>query len=81
MVQSPDIGKHQRSLVPEAGTLLHRILRETKERYGFEMRGFQLEGARLTFYIKPDDGLQLPKIMQWMKQTFSARFNARTGHV
>jgi hypothetical protein len=45
------------------------------------MRGFQLEGARLTFYIKPDDGLQLPKIMQWMKQTFSARFNARTGHV
>jgi hypothetical protein len=65
--------------LPEAGTLLHRILRETKERYGFEMRGFQLEGARLTFYIKPDDGLQLPKIMQWMKQTFSARFNARTG--
>ncbi|MDR0638870.1 MAG: hypothetical protein LBG27_08230, partial [Spirochaetaceae bacterium] len=65
--------------LPEAKVLLHRVLRETKERYGFEMRGIRLEGAWLTFYIKPDDGLKLPLIMQWMKQTFSARFNARTG--
>ncbi|MDR0638863.1 MAG: transposase [Spirochaetaceae bacterium] len=64
---------------PEAKALLHRVLRETKERYGFEMRGLRLEGARLTFSIKPDDGLKLPLIMQWLKQTFSARFNARTG--
>ncbi|MDR0637842.1 MAG: hypothetical protein LBG27_02895, partial [Spirochaetaceae bacterium] len=38
----------------------------------------------LTFCIKPDDGLQLPKIMQWIKQTFSIRFNmltGRAGHV
>jgi hypothetical protein len=65
----------------ETKALLNRVLRETKARYGFEMRGLRLEGARLTFYIKPDDGLKLPLIMQWMKQTFSARFNARTGHV
>ncbi|MDR0638553.1 MAG: hypothetical protein LBG27_06600 [Spirochaetaceae bacterium] len=40
--------------------------------------------ARLTFYIKPDDGLKLPKIMQLLKQTFSLRFNiiaGRKGHV
>ncbi|MDR1469219.1 MAG: hypothetical protein LBT00_07990 [Spirochaetaceae bacterium] len=33
----------------------------------------------LAFYIKPADGLKLPKIMQWLKQTFSLRFNVRTG--
>jgi hypothetical protein len=33
----------------------------------------------LTFYIKPADGFKLPKIMQWLKQTFSVRFNFRTG--
>jgi hypothetical protein len=65
--------------LPEAKALLHRVLREMKARYGFETRGIRLEGARLTFYIKPTDGLELPLIMQWMKQTFSARFNARTG--
>jgi hypothetical protein len=60
------------------------MLRETKARYGFEMRGLRFEGARLTFYIKPDDGLKLPLIMQLLKQTFSLRFNimvGRKGHV
>jgi hypothetical protein len=46
--------------------LLHRVLREAKKRFAFEMRGFRLEGKWLTFYIKPVDGLKLPKIMQWM---------------
>jgi hypothetical protein len=39
---------------------------------------------RLSFYIKPKDGLQLPAIMQWLKQTFAVRFNLharRTRHV
>ncbi|MDR0637596.1 MAG: hypothetical protein LBG27_01615 [Spirochaetaceae bacterium] len=45
--------------LPEAKALLHRVLRETKARYGFEMRWLRFEGARLTFYIKPDDGLKL----------------------
>jgi hypothetical protein len=70
--------------LPEAKALFHRVLRETKERYGFEMRGLVIENGSVSFYIKPDDGLKLPKIMQWLKQTFSARFNARagrTGHV
>jgi hypothetical protein len=32
--------------LPEAKALFHRILRKTKECYGFEMRGLRLEGAR-----------------------------------
>ncbi|MDR0637772.1 MAG: hypothetical protein LBG27_02525, partial [Spirochaetaceae bacterium] len=70
--------------LPWTKVLLHRVLREIKKRYPFEMRGLRLEGARLTFYIKPDDGFMLPLIMQLLKQTFSLRFNmmvGRKGHV
>jgi hypothetical protein len=35
------------------------------------MRGLVLDKAWLSFYIKPADGYQLPKIMQWLKQTSS----------
>jgi hypothetical protein len=48
------------------------------------MRGLKLENECLSFYIKPVNGLDLPKIMQWMKQTFSVRLSVltgRTGHV
>jgi hypothetical protein len=64
--------------------LLCRVLRDAKGIYSFEMHGLRLEGKWLTFYIRPANGLELPKIMQWVKQTFSARFNVivgRTGHV
>jgi hypothetical protein len=48
-----------------------RVLLEAKNRFDFEMRGLALNGAWLSFYIKPADGYQLPEIMQWIKQTFS----------
>jgi hypothetical protein len=38
----------------------------------------------VSFYIKPADGLQLPEIMQWIKQTYAVRYNVhdgRTGHI
>jgi hypothetical protein len=64
--------------------LLCRVLRDAKGIYSFEMCGLTFAGATLSFYIKPADGKELPKIMQWIKQTFSVRFNVivgRTGHV
>jgi hypothetical protein len=64
--------------------LLCRVLRDTKGIYSVEMCGLTFKGATLTFYIKPADGKELPDIMQWIKQTFSVRFNVivgRTGHV
>jgi hypothetical protein len=67
-----------------AQALLLRVLREVKKMFPFEMRGFVLEGALLSFYIKPADGFLLPAIMQWLKQTFAVRFNlraGRTGHI
>ncbi|MDR1469802.1 MAG: hypothetical protein LBT00_10970 [Spirochaetaceae bacterium] len=59
--------------------LFCRVLIETKGLFRFEMRGLKIEGCTLSFYIKPEDGFKLPKIMQWLKQTFSVRFNFRTG--
>jgi hypothetical protein len=46
-----------------AVVLLYRVLREAKKRFDFEMRGFRLDGKWLTFYIKPVDGLKLPREM------------------
>jgi hypothetical protein len=61
-----------------------QVFGEAGKRFAFTLRGFALEEERLSFYIRPADGLQLPAIMQWLKQTFSVRFNlrrGRSGHV
>jgi hypothetical protein len=68
----------------QAVAVFCRVLGEARERFDFELRGFALVEGRLSFYIRPADGLQLPAIMQWVKQTFAVRFNRceeRTGHV
>jgi putative transposase len=64
--------------------IFYRVLGEAWGRFAFELRGFRLEEEWVLFYIKPADGLQLPAIMQWLKQTFAVRFNqcvGRTGHI
>jgi putative transposase len=67
-----------------AKAILLRVLLEARGLFTFELRGFALEEGRLSFYIRPEDGFRLPAIMQWIKQTFAARFNrrdGRTGHL
>jgi hypothetical protein len=63
----------------QATAIFCRVFSEAGKRFAFELRGFRLEEERLSFYIRPMDGLQLPAIMQWLKQTFAVRFNRRTG--
>jgi hypothetical protein len=68
----------------QALALFRRVLKNTGERFVFEMTGLRLEAGRLTFYIRPADGLALPDILKWMKQTFAVRYNrlmGRTGHI
>jgi hypothetical protein len=48
-------------------------------RFPFEVRGLRIEADRISFYIKPEDGLALPAIMKQMKQVFAQRYNALTG--
>jgi hypothetical protein len=68
----------------QAIAIFCQVFGEAGRRFAFELRGFALVEERLSFYIRPADGLQLPAIMQWLKQTFAVRFNRcaeRTGHV
>jgi REP element-mobilizing transposase RayT len=68
----------------QALTLFRRVLKNTGERFVFEMTGLRFEADRLTFYIKPTNGLELPDILKWMKQTFAVRYNrlmGRKGHI
>ena len=68
----------------KAPAIFARVFRETGLRFIFEIRGFRLEGDLLSFYIKPENGLELPAIMKWMKQTFAQRYNRaarRIGHI
>jgi REP element-mobilizing transposase RayT len=68
----------------QALALFAQVLGETAGRYVFEIRALNLEEHMLTFYIRPKDGAQLPRIMQWLKQTFAVRGNLQNnwqGHV
>ncbi|MDR1231056.1 MAG: transposase [Spirochaetaceae bacterium] len=56
-----------------------RVLDEARKRYAFELRGLGFDGPTVSFYIKPDDGFELPEIMQWIKQTFAVRYNVMKG--
>jgi REP element-mobilizing transposase RayT len=70
--------------LPQALALFHKVFGEAKKRFAFEIRGLCLADDLLAFFIRPEDGLELPGIMKWMKQTFAARYNlltGRTGHV
>jgi hypothetical protein len=64
--------------------LFRQGLYEVRQIYGFELSGLRFCGPEVSFWIKPADGFELPKIMQWIKQTFAVRFNVldgRTGHI
>jgi REP element-mobilizing transposase RayT len=63
---------------------LRTVLHDARKIYEFEIRGLRAEADRVSFYINAVDGFQLPDIMQWVKQTFSVRFNlecGRSGHI
>jgi REP element-mobilizing transposase RayT len=65
-------------------TIFAKVFRETGLRFAFTIRGLRIEDDLLRFYIKPENGLELPAIMKWMKQVFAQRYNraaGRTGHI
>jgi REP element-mobilizing transposase RayT len=66
---------------PLAPAIFTKVFRQTMLRFVFRIRGLYLEDDWLTFYIKPEDGLELPDIMKWMKQVFAQRFNAASGRI
>jgi REP element-mobilizing transposase RayT len=70
--------------IHKARSIFDKVFQETKCRFAFKIQGMRLEGDLLRFYIRPEDGLKLPDIMKWLKQTFAQRYNretGRTGHI
>ncbi|MDR2053933.1 MAG: transposase, partial [Treponema sp.] len=68
----------------KAREIFEQVFHQTELRFAFKIQGLSFEGDLLKFYIRPEDGLQLPDIMKWMKQTFAQRYNramGRTGHI
>jgi hypothetical protein len=68
----------------QALSLFAGVLDEAKKRFVFEIQGVYPADELLTFYIKPANGLELPWIMKWIKQTFAVRYNlltGQTGHI
>ncbi|MDR1230654.1 MAG: transposase, partial [Spirochaetaceae bacterium] len=63
----------------DAVDLFNRTFLETGERFPCEVRHLVIQADSVSFYIKPADGLQLPEIMQWLKQTFAVRYNVMKG--
>jgi hypothetical protein len=61
--------------------LFSKVFREAGLRFVFGVRDLRLEDDWLRFYIKPENGLELPEIMKWMKQVFAQRYNAMTGRI
>jgi REP element-mobilizing transposase RayT len=61
--------------------LFARVFGETEQRFVFKIRALCLEDDRLSFYIKPADGFELPDIMKWLKQVFAQRYNRQTGRI
>jgi REP element-mobilizing transposase RayT len=67
-----------------AVALFNRVFQETMLRFPFQVRGLCVANDWMSFYIKPEDGLALPKIMQRMKQVFAQHYNGvegRIGHI
>jgi hypothetical protein len=61
-----------------------QVLNEARKLHAFALYGLRFSGPAISFYVKPGDGFQLPEIMQWIKQTYSVRYNVydgRTGHI
>jgi REP element-mobilizing transposase RayT len=70
--------------VNKARKIFEQVFHETELRFAFEIQGLSFEGDLLKFYIRPENGLELPDIMKWMKQTFAQRYNREagwTGHI
>jgi REP element-mobilizing transposase RayT len=79
------VNRHEPLFLDRAAVdLFNRVLREAGEKFAIEVQRLVIQADRVSFYIKPADGFQLPEIMQWIKQTYACRYNAMKhldGHV
>jgi putative transposase len=57
---------------------------KAKEKYAFSLLNFTILDTTIHLIIKPDDGVSLSTLMQWLKTNFSKAWNKRhntSGHL
>jgi putative transposase len=64
-----------------ARAIFSKVFRQSTRRFVFRIRGLRMKDDWLRFYIKPEDGLRLPRIIKWIKQVFAQRFNMAAGRI
>jgi len=60
-------------------TIMMRVLKEAKEKYGFTVANFCIMPTHIHLLITPKIGTDLPKIMHWIKTSFTRRWNTLKG--
>jgi len=64
--------------------MMLKVLKDAREKYRFKVVNFCIMGNHIHLMIKPLEGENLSKIMQWMLSVFARRFNSfykYRGHV
>jgi hypothetical protein len=52
--------------ISQALALFDRVFLDAQLRFAFTVRRLRLEDDWLAFYIKPENGMELPAIMKWI---------------
>jgi putative transposase len=82
---SSEVNRGEMALArPDFKNTFLEVVKEAKGKYDFQLWNFIVLGNMFYFLIKPGKGESLSKIMQWIKCTFTRRWNKRhqiKGHL
>jgi putative transposase len=63
----------------EIKLLFLAIVEQAKKKFGFKLWNFTVMGNHIHFLIRPDAGVSLSTIMQWIKCNFAKKWNKMHG--
>jgi putative transposase len=66
---------------PRLKDLFLDIVRRAKRKYAFTIRNFCIMSNHIHFLIRPGEGENLSRIMQWILSVFAASFNRIFGYL
>jgi putative transposase len=69
---------------PRTKALFLDVVAKAKQRYAFRIENFTIMGNHIHLMIKPEKGVSLSRIMQWILSVFAQAYNkinGLTGHV
>jgi putative transposase len=77
---SARINRKEMAMKPDTiKDLFLEIVLRSKKKYSYELLNFSIMDNHFHFLIKPDEGENLSKIMQWILSRFATAYNRRLG--